>query len=218
MKKIIYLFLLIFLSNCIEKTAKTPVTTVSDCELLGQQLEPENDTYKLEFSDVEVAEIKIDGENAKIILEKIDSWYYSEKSVRLDWNDPGDFHRIRIEYKDTTFVFFNQNGWVKTSPFMFDYVPTFPSYNKIKSDCIVLTKNDDDLLLFAFGYVYANQPGLLSIFNLSLKEPMLLFNDNYMLSGYQENNPNINVTRFFREDDTDKHETLTLKNHCLYKL
>ena len=217
MKKIVYLLLLILLNNCSGRTSKTPVTNVleplADCELIGQQLETERDVekkynIKLNFSILETTEYNINGNGVKgkIIIEKIN-----------DWNDPGDFHRIRI-VSDSCFSFFNVDGWIKARPFMFDYVPNFAKNNKIQSDYIVLSKNNDDLLLFVFGYVYASQPGLLSIINLSLKEPKLLFNDNYMLSGYQENDPNITVTKFFKEDNINKHDTLLLKGHCLHKL
>ena len=218
MKKIAYLLLFILLNNCTGRTSKTPLIDVSvpfvDCDLLGQQLETEKDVekkynIKLNFSILETIEyddINGNGVKWKIIIEKID-----------DWNDPGEFHRIRI-VRDTCFSFFNVDGWIKVRPSILEYVQNFTTYNKILSDYIVLSKNSDDLLLFAFGYVYASQPGLLSIVNLSTKEPKLLFNYNYMLSGYQENNQNIAVTRFFKEDNINKHDTLLLKGHCLYKL
>jgi hypothetical protein len=215
MKKITYILLLIFLSNCSSRTSKTPATNVSepfaDCALSGQKLETEKDiekkyNIKLNFSILETIEYDINGIKGKVIIEKID-----------DWNDPGDFHRIRI-VNDSCFSFFNVYGWVKTRTSILEYVPNFTTYNKSRSDYIVLSKNGNDLLLFVFGYVYASQPGLLSIVNLSLKEPKLLFNDNCMLSGYQENKPNIVVTGFFKEDNINKHDTLLLKDHCLHKL
>ena len=218
MEKITYLLLLIFLNNCSGRTSKTSVMNVSEpvanCDLLGQQLETESQFEKsneerLQFVVIDSCEYDTNGDGIKekIILEKLHCW-----------NDPGDFHRIKINKKDSCYTFFNSSGWVKTAPFFFEYLPNFPSYNKIQSDYIVLSQNNDDLLLFIFGYVYASQPGLLSIINLSLKEPKLLFNDNYMLSGYQENNPNITVTKFFKEDNINKHDTLLLKDHCLHKL
>ena len=224
MKKITYLLLLVLLSNCSGRTPKTSTDVLeplANCDLLGQQLEIiDIEAYKLEFSILETIEYEIKEKDIteKLIIEKIDSWFYSKESHRIKWNDPGDFHRIKVEKKDSCYTFFNSSGWVKATPFFFGYVPNFPSYNKIQSDYIVLTQNNDDFLLFVFGYVYASQPGLLSIINLSLKEPKLLFNDNYMLSGYHENDPNITVTKFFKEDNINKHDSLLLKDHCLHKL
>jgi hypothetical protein len=218
MKKITYILLLIFLSNCGGRTSKKQIEDVLeplvDCELIGQQLEAENQFEKnnderLQFVTIASYDINGDGSiKGKIILEKL----------QISWEEPGDFHRIRIEYKDTCYAFFNSSGWVKAESYIFEYVPNFTMCNKIQSDYIVFSKNGNDLLLFAFGYPYASQPGLLSIVNLSLKEPKLLFNDNCMLSGYQENKPNIVVTKFFKEDNINKHDTLLLKDHCLHKL
>ena len=219
MEKAAYLLLLIFLSNCTGRTSKTPVAGVleplANCELFGQRLETEsqfekNNEERLQFVAIGSYEYDTNGDGIKekIILEKL----------QISWEEPGDFHRIKIEKKDTCYTFFNSSGWVKAESYFFEYVPNFSSYNKIQSDYIVLSQNNDDLLLFVFGYVYASQPGLLSIVNLSLKEPKMLFNDNYVLSSYQENNPNITVTKFFKEDNINKHDTLLLKGHCLHKL
>ena len=217
MKKTIYLLLFIVLSSCSGKTSKTSNSEVSepcvDCELLGQQLETEQEVMekyniKLDFSIIEIIEFDINGKGlkGKIIVEKIE-----------DWNDPGDFHKIRIEKNDTCYTFFNSSGWIKSCSSIFNYVPDFLTYNKINSDYVFLCENNGDLLLFIFGYIYASNPGLLTIVNLSLKEPKLLFNDNYMLSGYEEGNPKIIVTEFFKEFNINKHDTLLLKNHCLHK-
>jgi hypothetical protein len=73
------------------------------------------------------------------------------------------------------------------------------------------------LLLFAFGYAYASEPGLLSIINLSSPKPELIFNNNYMLSGYRENNPKIMVVEFL-EDGNGRQDTLLLINHRLQKI
>ena len=218
MKKTIYLLLLIVLSSCSGKTSKTSNSEVSepcvDCELLGQQLETENQFEKnndesLKFSIIESYEYDLNGDGIKekIIVEKL----------QISWEEPGDFHRIRIEKNDTCYTFFNSSGWIKSCSSIFNYVPDFLTYNKINSDYVFLCENNSDLLLFAFGYIYASNPGLLTIVNLSLKEPKLLFNDNYMLSGYEEGNPQIIVTEFFKEFNINKHDTLLLKNHCLHK-
>jgi len=217
MKKIAYLLLFILLSNCNNRTKNTTETDVleqfADCELLGQQLETEsqfetNNDEPLHFVAIDSYEYEINGIKEKVIIEKL----------QISWEEPGDFHRIRIENKDTCYSFFNSDGWIKLRPSIFEYVPNFTTYNKIQSDYIVLSQNNGDLLLFAFGYIYASEPGLLSIINLSLEKPTLIFNDNYMLSGYQENNPEITITRFFKEDKVNKHDTILFKNHCLYKL
>jgi len=217
MKKTIYL-LLIILSSCSEKTTKTSNSDVPksliNCELLGQELETEQEIIEkydieLNFSILETIEFDINGKGLKekIIVERIENW-----------NDPGDYHRIKIEKTDTCYTFFNSSGWIKSCPYIFRYVPNFSTHNKIHSEYVFLIENNEDLLLFAFGYIYASQPGLLSIINLSLKDPKLLFNDNYMISGYEEGNPKIIITKFLKEFNVNEHDTLLLKDHCLHKM
>jgi len=237
-KQLIYLLLsLIFLSSCTRRVSETSTDQVTDydllkakqtelltdCELIGRQLRQEDDFEELfSFLIVETVEYTINGKKGKIIIERVDTWYHPDFG-KVEWDDPGDFHRIRVKTNDTIFSFFNEFGWIRPeykrsyfSPSFFEHTPSFPSYNKVQSEYIILTKNGDNLLLFAFHWPFpSDPPGFFSIINLSLKKPRLLFNDNYLLSSFQEDNPKITVTKFFKDEGINQHDTLILRNGCL---
>jgi hypothetical protein len=179
---------------------------ITNYNLIGEKLDSEkadeiNNNVTLNFIIIEQLSYDIDKDGFKenILLEKLQIEKYEE---------PGDFHRIRIEFKDTCFSFYNSSGWVKIENSANDYINDFTSINKINSEYIVLSKNNDNLLLFAFGYVYASNPGLLSIINLSMKEPQLILNDNFLLVKYEEDNPIFITTRYFGEDEVYQRDTL----------
>jgi hypothetical protein len=216
MKWIFSIVIIIALMQCKAKNSETKTEKIKEQsvivtedqtyakELIGEPLDSEIEIERkyditLKFSIIRIYEYDIDedGTKERIILDNLD-----------EWNDPGDFHRIRIEFKDTCFSFYNSSGWVKIENSSNYYIPDFTSINKIDSEYIVLSKNNDNLLLFAFGYVYASNPGLLSIINLSMKEPQLILNDNYLLVKYEEHNPIFITTRYFGEDEVYQRDTL----------
>ena len=204
--KIIKYFFLLFIAFASCKGRQN----VCDC-LIGEKLESEiefeqKSSEKLNFVIIDSYEYDInnDGVNENIILEKL----------QFDWEEPGDFHRIRIIANDTCFSFFNSGGWIKLEPSLIEYIPDFFLNNILSSDYIAIDKHTNDLLLFAFGYVYASEPGLLSIINLSQKTPKLILNENYLLSGYQKDNPQLTVTKYFKESNLNRQDTLLLNNHC----
>ncbi|MDR1349022.1 MAG: hypothetical protein LBJ63_11475 [Prevotellaceae bacterium] len=227
MKWIISILVVITLIQCKTKNNETKNEEVNEQpavvaeeqswtnELIGEPLDSELEieekyNIKLNFSIHKIYEYDInkDGIKEKIILDKLD-----------EWNDPGDFHRIRIEYKDTCFTFYNSSGWIKTNYSANYYISDFKSVNEIDSEYIILRKNNDNLLLFAFGYVYASNPGLLSIINLSIKEPQLILNDNCLLVQYEDSNTTFVTTRYFREDEINQRDTLILnKNGYINRL
>lgn len=193
-------------------------------ELIGSVLSSVEDrelelNMKFEFQVIEEYSFDIDNDNSKeaIIIEKI-----------KDWNDPGDFHRIRIKKGNGKEVqFFNAFGWVVIGNYETQHVDGFSSNNLLNSKYVILQNaGDGNLLLFAFGYVYASQPGILSIINLSNKnEPKLIFNDNYYLFGFKDlNNDNIKelqVIKFDKEEFVGKEETFSsyqLKDGWLHKI
>jgi hypothetical protein len=180
--------------------------------LIGQPLDSEIEDqkkYDIIFSAIAIYEYDInrDGIKEKIILDKLDRW-----------NDPGDFHRVRIEFKDTCYHFYNSSGWVEINhSFADEYIRDLTSINKIKSDYVILNENNNNLLLFVFGYVYASSPGLLTIINLSMKEPQLILNENYLLVKYQDTSPIFIMSKFFKEDHINKYDTLILKGRWLLR-
>ncbi|MBW6480548.1 MAG: hypothetical protein K0B37_14060 [Bacteroidales bacterium] len=171
--------------------------------------------YKFEFQTIEKQQIyhQDDSQRIEIFIERIKGW-----------NDPGDFHRIRIKKQEKEFVFFNSDGWVIIGEYETQYLNSFSETNEIKSSYVSVQKaSDKDILLFAFGYVYASQPGLLSILNLSrFEKPVLIFNDNYNLYNYEDINGDgmldIMVTKFDKDEVTGlvDFKTYLLKNGGYY--
>lgn len=132
-------------------------------------LYPTNPKYK--FIETEKYLIDINGNNLidTIILRKIENW-----------NDPGDFHQINItldnnQQKTET----NFNGWVSFGN-NYPIAQNLKDQNKIDSDLLLITDfNNNDILIFAFGWVYASEPGLMSVFNANKELPRVIFNDNF---------------------------------------
>jgi len=124
-------------------------------------LYPTNPKYKF----IETEKYLID----TIILRKIENW-----------NDPGDFHQINItldnnQQKTET----NFNGWVSFGN-NYPIAQNLKDQNKIDSDLLLITDfNNNDILIFAFGWVYASEPGLMSVFNANKELPRVIFNDNF---------------------------------------
>jgi hypothetical protein len=160
-----------------------------------------NMMFDFEIIESYLLDIDNDGVEDKIVVEKI-----------KDWNDPGDFHRIRIVTNSGTHEFFNRYGWVDIGNSQVQYVKDVYASNIIESKYLLIQKvNSNELLLFAFGYVYASKAGILSIVNLSSKDkPVLIFNDNYNLYALKDRsgdgNKEIIVTKY------DKGELADIEN------
>ena len=100
------------------------------------------------------------------------------------------------------------------------YLNSFSETNLVKSRYVNVQKGSDkDILLFAFSYVYASQPGLLSILNLSrFNKPELIFNENYNLYSFEDKNSDetidIVVTKYDKDEmnSNDNLKTYLLKN------
>lgn len=92
-----------------------------------------------------------------------------------DWTDPGDVLKIEITNDKGTTAYSNIDGWVK---FDHNYPVTraLKELNELKSDKIILVSNDKYALAVLFGWVYASEPGLCTIINLTTGE--MVFNDN----------------------------------------
>lgn len=223
MKKFsLLIIVLLVLSQC--KTSNTEdkaksaiqVDVQKPAELIGTSLktvqEKEKElNFEFEFFTLESYRLDInsDGKEDEIIIEKI-----------KDWNDPGDFHRIRIKSQEKEYTFFNSDGWVKIGEYETQYLNFFSETNLVKLRYVNVQKGSDkDILLFAFGYVYASQPGLLSILNLSrFDKPELIFNENNNLYSFENKNSDgtldIVVTKYDKDEmnSNDNLKTYLLKN------
>ena len=164
---------------------------------------------KLEFKVVEIINIDINGDNKNdaITLEQI-----------KDWGDPGDFHKVTIKIagKDER-TFFNSSGWVAIGGYETQFVGNLLTEAIYKSKYISLQKvSNSEILLFCFGYVYASQPGLLSIINLTNpNNAELIFNDNFYLYKLKDidndNKKDIIVTKDDVEEISDKSNLKSFK-------
>ena len=171
---------------------------------------------KLDFEVVDVfnQDFNQDGKNDIIRIEKISGW-----------EDPGDFHKITIKLSgQQEKIFFNIDGWVEISDYEMQYV----NHGSIKpfepfKYFLIQKASKDNVILLAFGYAYASQPGLLSIINLTKKNsPTLVFNDNYYLYGFEDLNSDkiddIAVTKFDKDENIDNHsEGFILQPDGYYK-
>lgn len=163
-----------------------------------QEIEKELE-LKFSFITIEEFEYNIDGKKGSIVLEKL-----------KDWNDPGDYHRIRI-VGDTSYSFFNVDGWMEMD------VSYSSIDNRLESKYVILEKSNKRCLLYAFGYPYASEPELLTILNLN-KKVDLIFNNNYFIYKYQMDNvcPFI-IIGDYDYDGKKRLDTIIFKDNRFYK-
>jgi hypothetical protein len=168
-----------------------PLATVEEKEIeLG---------IKFYFHTIESCSFDIDnnGKDDEIRIERIENW-----------NDPGDFHRIRIIKQSGSYEFFNVHGWVEIGDYEVQHDTSFVLSNLVDSKYIVMKRASDttkDIMIFAFGYVYASQPGVLSIIYASpeIIMPRLILNSNRYLYDFKDlnsdGNKDIIITIFDKE-------------------
>ncbi len=194
MKKVIILFLITLgIYSCNIKSPNQNSSEVNKkdektVELIGENLATKDDIKKIMGEDfkVEIIEhkkvfINNSANSIEIFLEKI-----------VGWNDPGDFHKIRILSNSNEYVYYNNNGWI-------EYENEFYNKNNIQNVVnskyiFIEEKTDEDILLYVFSYVYASQPGYLSIINLTtFNKPVLIYNEkSYLVSFEDINSDDIN--------------------------
>ena len=140
-------------------------------------LYPENPKYKY----VEVANYTFD-------LNKNDKLDTLKLRVIKDWTDPGDFHQIEITLDNNQSIIETCfDGWVKFGE-NYPINENLKKSNKINSDLLLITNlNSDKILIFAFGWVYANTPGLMTIVDANGNAPKIIFNDNFELESIRDN-------------------------------
>jgi hypothetical protein len=88
-----------------------------------------------------------------------------------EWNDPGDFTRIRIRVPgQKEFVLTNQNGWVRYASESASMMPDLMKKRSLTPSKYLLAvgaAHDARTLLFLFGYSYASSPGSLDVLEIS---------------------------------------------------
>ena len=215
---LMFIFILLVFCQCkprnmnINKNSTIEKEIFNPTNLIGWKLDTLREKeieLRYGFKVLDSILIKSNEKKEEIIIEKINNW-----------EGPGDFHRIRIINNINEVTFFNIDGWIKIGEYETQYVPSFLEASLTNSNYIITQKSSyNDLLLFAFGYVYASKPGLLSIFNLSrFDKPELIFNDNFYLYNFKDENNDGNadivITKFDKDEIKNNYDTITylLKN------
>ncbi len=178
MKKLIFIVILIFFVSC--EKSNSQVGSQS-----GIKFDEKN---VLEFSDNKIFE------GRKLSFIEVLRANYAQKELILlncvNWeNDPGDFRKIKIG--STEFV--NMGGWTK--------VPE--EYSKYSESDYFLELNLDNRspVIVLFGYVYASDPGYLSVISLTGANPELIFNMKVLLKEVVMNGDNMGLVINFQGQD-----------------
>ena len=140
-------------------------------------LYPENPEYNF----IQVAKYTLDlNDNEKLDTIKL--------RVIKDWTDPGDFHQMEIVLDNNQKIIVTCfDGWVKFGE-NYSVNDNLRKLNKINSDLLLVTYfNTDRILIFAFGWVYASTPGLMTVIDANGHTPKVIFNDNFELEKIDNN-------------------------------
>jgi hypothetical protein len=171
----------------------------------NDHLYPENP--KFEFIEVERYTIDLNN-NQKLDTIKL-------RKLK-DWNDPGDFHQIEIILdNDSSIVKTEFGGWVRFGH-NYSVNENLVNMNLVDSDLILVPNiNKNQKIVVAFGWVYASQPGLVTIFESNGNKPQLLFNTQFDLYSIDENQ----FTGIFEfrdyEEASENIKTIKLKDNRL---
>lgn len=86
----------------------------------------------------------------------------------VDWNDPGDFHKVQVILRNhSPLSVFNSTGWVKLVGSTEQKLDEVESENiHIDNELVTAEITEGEYLIFLFGYIYANDPGYLSIISI----------------------------------------------------
>jgi len=164
----------------VEETTKFEVNP----SLVNELFVVENhDHSKYPFKQVETQSIDLnnDGQLDKITLYIIDNW-----------GDPGNFQKIEIKlYGEEPSEFLNYGGWVSFNQ-NYSVTDEIVSQNKLNSENILLIDaTSNDKLIVIFGWVYASEPGLVTILNPVTGK--ILFNKEWDLRTISDSNSDSNL-------------------------
>ncbi|TKG92936.1 hypothetical protein EYV94_18370 [Puteibacter caeruleilacunae] len=192
MRNVVQLLIFLILFSCNPNITRAqgneriiPEKDTLQGHLIGKSLDDIDDLEKelnflFEFEVIEAIVVYNEegGVKDSIYIEKI-----------KNWNDPGDFHRIKIVSNENEYLFFNVDGWVEKVKYNQVYSVDFASSEVKNSKLINVQKaSPNTYLIFAFGYPYASQPELLSVISVSKENIHLAFNENYYLTDFSDFN------------------------------
>lgn len=137
------------------KTIKEPEFAVNS-ELVDELFIVENhNQQEYPFKEVETQTVDLnnDGKNDKITLFIIENW-----------GDPGNFQKIRVELSgEEPYEFSNYSGWVTFNE-NYSISEDIAANNQLESNNILLLNaTPNSKLILLFGWVYASDPGLVTI-------------------------------------------------------
>ncbi len=136
----------------------------------------DNPELTLSVTDSFEIDLNNNSKNDIIVLKKLNNW-----------NDPGDFHQIVISYDNgQKFTYTNFDGWVKFGQNYY-VQESIQKQNLIKSNKIILKKINNLNCIFLFGWIYASEPGLLSVISFEKEKPKIIFNTNFDIQNLQNN-------------------------------
>ena len=178
MRNFIHVIILIGLISCDSKQEGIEINpNLVEPFFIYYHLFPENP--KFQYSEVERHLIDLNN-NKKLDTIKL--------RQLTDWNDPGDFHQIEIILDNNKSVIETEfGGWVKFGN-NYSVEEELKEMNQINSELILITNlNPNQKIVLTFGWVYASQPGLVSIFEGNGIKPQLIFNKNFDIYKIREN-------------------------------
>lgn len=158
-------------SSNTEQTVKEPAFVVNP-ELLDKLFIVENhNQQEYPFKEVETQTVDLnnDGKTDKITLFIIENW-----------GDPGNFQKIKVElYGEEPYEFSNYGGWVTFNE-NYSISEEIAAKSQLDSkNILLLNATPNSKLILLFGWVYANDPGLVTI--IELNNGTILFNKEWDL-------------------------------------
>ena len=157
---------------------KTPDFKVN-AALVNELFVLENhDQSKYPFKQVETQSIDLNGDGKSDQL----NFYVIE-----NWGDPGNFQKIEILITEgESYEFFNYGGWVTFNQ-NYSVPQQVSDQNTLNSENILLVDaTPTSKLIIIFGWVYASEPGLVTIINPITGD--ILFNKEWDLQSMSDTN------------------------------
>lgn len=155
--------------------------------------------------EIESHQIHIEGEPYKIVATSL-----------ADWSDPGDYLRIEIlnASNEPLLQLTNFEGWVRFNK-NYQVPDSVQSLNKISSDKLLVVDLNSQTYLLLFGWVYASEPGFLTMVELS-SQPQMIFNKLYEIKGFSDKNADSFID-LVGSDDFEEISYLDLHNKLMKK-
>ncbi|WP_258097891.1 hypothetical protein [Marinoscillum pacificum] len=182
MKHYLSVFVSVFLLSCSTGTKNEQISGaatsnkksiyVVDPELVDELFIVESHNqqeYPFKEVETQIVDLNEDGKDDKITLFIIENW-----------GDPGNFQKIRVELSgEEPYEFSNYGGWVTFND-NYSISEEIVAKNQLESqNILLLNATPNSKLIVLFGWVYASEPGLVTI--IDPLERRILFNKQWDL-------------------------------------